>query len=366
MPLVLRGPAVVASGARIPLVGSGGHPGQRVRIEVRVRSRWARAASVMADPQGRFKARFRPRRMRRRYIFRARTREGRVSAVLQIRARAITLAAVGDVNLGNGPLRVMARRGLRFPWTRVAHVLRSADIAVANLECAVSTRGRPIPKEYNFRGPPSALRVMARYAGFDALTLANNHVGDFGTGALLDTVRYVRRFGMKAVGAGGSFAAAAKPRVVRRLGLRVAFVGFSNLFPTSFYAGPGRPGTQPATPALIERGVRRARRRADVVVALFHWGDELAPRETARQRLFASIALRAGATAVIGSHPHVLQPIRRYGRRLVAYSLGNFVFSSGSRATARSGILALRLSGRGVMGARLLPVRIAGTRPRLL
>ena len=135
------------------------------------------------------------------------------------------------------------------------------------------------------------------------------------------------------VGAGGSLESAAEPRVVERLGLRIAFVGFSNILPSSFFAGPGRAGTQPATPGLIDAGVRRARRRADVVIATFHWGIERATTEDPRQRAFAATALKAGADAVIGAHPHVLQPIRRSGSRVVAYSLGNFVFGASSSVT---------------------------------
>jgi poly-gamma-glutamate synthesis protein (capsule biosynthesis protein) len=260
----------------------------------------------------------------------------------------------------------MRQRGFRYPWTGVARALRAADIAFGNLECAVSRRGRPVPKQFNFRGPPAALRVVRRYAGFDVLNLANNHVGDYGRAALLDTVRHVRRVGMLAVGAGGSLASASRPRVLERLGLRVAFVGFSNILPASFFAGPGHAGTQAATIDAIRRGVRRARRRTDVVIATFHWGVERALREDARQRAFAAAALGAGATAVIGAHPHVLQPIRRIGHRLVAYSLGNFVFAAASPATTRTGILTLRLSARGVEGSRLAPAVIEGTRPRLL
>jgi len=111
------------------------------------------------------------------------------------------------------------------------------------------------------------------------------------------------------------------------------------------------------------------RRRSDVVIATFHWGVERSTSENARQRAFARAALDAGATAVIGAHPHVLQPVRRPGeerRRLVADSLGNFVWSAGSAATSSTGILRVRLSGRGVEGHRLLRARIEGTRPRLL
>ncbi|MEA2193432.1 MAG: hypothetical protein QOI73_3553, partial [Solirubrobacteraceae bacterium] len=135
----------------------------------------------------------------------------------------------------------------------------------------------------------------------------------------------------------------------------------------SFFAGPGRPGTSPASAAAIAAAVRAARRVSDVVVATFHWGVERSPGENDRQRMFAAAALHAGASAVIGAHPHVLQPIRRPGgRRLIAYSLGNFVWAAGSPQTTSSAILRVRLSGRGVEGSKLLRARIEGTRPRLL
>jgi hypothetical protein len=364
--LVLNAPRVVAKGAAIQVKGRGAAAGERVQIEIRLEDgRWAALVAVRADNRGRFRRDVRPKKARRRIMLRA-TSAGAVSKGVRVRTRPVVLAAVGDINLGNGPGAVMALRGFRFPWTSVAPSLRAADVAFGNLECAVSPRGTPVPKEFNFRGPPAALRVAARFAGFDVLNLANNHSGDFGTRALLDTVGYVRRFGMTPVGAGGSLASAAEPRVVERLGLKIAFVGFSNILPSSFFAGPGRAGTQPATPRLIEAGVRRARRKADVVVATFHWGVERATREDGRQRAFAAAALKAGADAVIGAHPHVLQPIRRSGSRIVAYSLGNFVFGASSPVTSRTGILRLKLSASGVEGARLVGAVIEGTRPRLL
>jgi poly-gamma-glutamate synthesis protein (capsule biosynthesis protein) len=365
--LELSAPRLVASGVAIPLEGTGAAPGTRVRIEVKRESRWRRLAAARANGRGRFRLRVRPGLVRGRYILRATAAAGAQSKRVTVRSRAVLLAAVGDINLGNGPGALIDSFGPRYPWTGTASALRSADVAFGNLECAVSTRGAPVPKQYTFRGRPAALQVMARYAGFDVLNLANNHVGDYGTPALLDTVNHVRRLGMRAVGAGGSLASAAEPRVVERLGLRIAFVGFSNILPAEFFAGPDRAGTQPATPELIAAGVKRAKQRADVVIATFHWGVERAGTEDARQRAFAQIALGAGADAVIGAHPHVLQPIRRVGtHRLVAYSLGNFVFGASSAHTASTGILRLKLSARGVEGHRLAPAVIEAARPRLL
>ena len=365
-PLAIAAPPVRAIGVAIPVTGAGAAPGARVVLERRTDDGvWRAVGAATAGSRGRVRLRFRPRARLRRHRVRLVSGEA-VSPVRRVRTRAVTLAAFGDANLGNGVATVMRAHGTLWPWRSVAPVLRRADVAFGNLECAVSRRGRRVPKQFNFRGSPRRLRRIVGFAGLDALNLANNHVGDYGSAALRDTVKHVRRSGALAIGAGTNLRAARRPRVLRRLGLRIAFVGFSDIGPASFAAGRRRPGTAFATPRAIRSGVRAARRRADVVVATFHWGVERSPRENARQRRFARIALRAGAKAVIGAHPHVLQPIRRPGRRrVVAYSLGNFVWSAGSAASTSTGILHVRLSARGVEGARLQRARIIGTRPRL-
>ena len=111
--------------------------------------------------------------------------------------------------------------------------------------------------------------------------------------------------------------------------------------------------------------MRAARRRADVVVATFHWGIEKMPFETADQAELARVAANAGAQLVIGAHPHVLQPLRRAGAALVAYSLGNFVFGAHSSDTAATGVLLTDLSAEGVTAARWRPGTIDGGRPLL-
>ena len=207
---------------------------------------------------------------------------------------------------------------------------------------------------------------MSGRAGFDVVNLANNHTGDYGDAALLDTLRHVREAGMRPVGAGATEAGAYRPRYLRRLGLRVAFVGFSTILPFEFRALGADPGTAWAFPDRVRRAVARARRRADVVIATFHWGNEREPQESPAQRALAGVALDAGATAVIGAHPHVLQPIERLAdKRLVAYSLGNFVFSAASAGTSSTGILQVGLGRLGVISARLIPAGIRAGRPVL-
>ena len=362
----LSGPAVRATGVAIPLRGAGLPAGATAELQRLVPAGWITIRTAQADAQGAVRLRYRPSRIRPRYDLRLAS-AGVASAPIAVRSRDVTLAAFGDANFGDGVLSVMQGRGALHPWRGVGPTLRRADIAFGNLECAISRRGAPVEKAYNFRGRPRDLAAVVRFAGLDVLNLANNHAGDFGMAALLDTVRAVRAAGAVPVGAGHTLASAREPRIVTRLGLRVAFVGFSDIGPASFFARPGTPGTSSATLPAIAAGVRAARRRADVVVATFHWGVERSTAENARQRGFAHAALGAGADAVIGAHPHVLQPVRRLaGRRLIAYSLGNFVWSAGSPATARTGILRLGLSRRGVERAKLLPAVIEATRPRLL
>jgi poly-gamma-glutamate synthesis protein (capsule biosynthesis protein) len=334
-----------------------------VRLQLRSGDRWRNVGVPVARTGARLRARA---PMRERVLrVRARGADGALSTVRRVRVRALTLAAVGDVNLGDGPGAMMARFGFQYPWTSVGPTLRRADIAFANLESAVSRRGRPESKKYVFRGHPNALKAMRRHAGMDVVNLANNHAGDYGKLALLDTIKHARASQMAPVGAGASAAAAYRATVVERLGLRVAFVGFSTILPFEFRAIGSRPGTAWGFPAQVRRAVRRAHRQADVVVATFHWGAERATTEGADQRQLAAIALRAGATAVIGAHPHVLQPIRRPPRRLVAYSLGNFVFSANSPGTQNTGILRIRLARGRVLGAKLLRARIVASRPVL-
>jgi poly-gamma-glutamate synthesis protein (capsule biosynthesis protein) len=366
--LALQAPALRATGVAIPLAGSGAPPGAPVELQRLLGGlRWSTIATSPAAADGSVRLRYEPTNPSPTGRYRLRLAvAGNASPPVTVRTRDVTLAAFGDVNLGDGVATVMDARGALWPWRGVAPALRAADIAFGNLECSVSRRGVAVPKKFNFRGRPERLAAAVRFAGLDVLNVANNHAGDYGPLALLDTVRNVRAAGALPLGAGATLPAAQRPQVVSRLGLRVGFVGFSDINAESFVAGPARPGPSFASLPAIAAGVRAARRVSDVVVATFHWGVERATSENARQREFARAALAAGATAVIAAHPHVLQPIRRTGRRLVAYSLGNFVWSAGGGVTSRTGILRVRLGGDGVRGAHLLPAVIEGTRPRLL
>jgi poly-gamma-glutamate capsule biosynthesis protein CapA/YwtB (metallophosphatase superfamily) len=318
---------------------------------------------VQSGPRGRFVLRFRapePGRYRLSVVA-----AGRAAPVGQLYVRPLVLDAVGDVTFGEQVGPAVTTYGGGYPWTGVAETLRAADVTVGNLETSISTQGVAAAKQYTFRGPPQALPAMARIAGFDVLTLANNHTNDYGPDALLDTIRYVRAAGIKTIGAGANDTLAGRAAVIEAGGLRIAFLGFSDINPAGFSATSTTAGTARADPETIDRAVRAARTHADLVVCFMHWGVELHSEHDSRQAQLASACLGAGAQVVLGAHPHVLGSVLRpTAQTLVAWTLGNFVFPS-TGVTARTAVLQVRIDARGVRGYRLLPVEIDGFRPRL-
>jgi poly-gamma-glutamate capsule biosynthesis protein CapA/YwtB (metallophosphatase superfamily) len=357
----------VAPGGRLALSGSGAPAGAVLLLETRsAEGDWQTAGRAAADGQGRFRVSGRVAAAPGPVLIRARTEQAEAGTdPVTVTVRPLRLSSVGDINLGDVPGANIAVEGPRYPWTSVGRPLGRADIAFGNLECAISKRGTPVEKLYNFRGTPAALRGLARHSGLDVLNLANNHAGDYGPVALMDTVRAVERLGMKAVGAGRNLRRALQPQIVERLGLRVAFVGFSEIAPVEFAASADHPGTAWATPEAVTEAVHRARRRANMVVANFHRGIETAATESAAQQALAAAAANAGAQLVIGAHPHVLQPLRRQGSAVVAYSLGNFVFGAVSPETTATGILQTDLTSEGVAAARWRKGSITAGRPEL-
>ena len=312
--LVLLAPATAVTGTDVELEVRRARPGAIVRFEQRRDGEWRRVGRDRAGRKGQAKLSLEaaaPRPVRG-------AGRGSEGASEPAGARPLALPHARrrrGHQPGQRPGRVHAPLRLPLPVAPVAPTLRAADIAFGNLECAVSRRGVPVPQAVQLPRPARRAARVARFAGFDVLNLANNHVGDYGRAAFLDTLRFTRALGMTPVGGGreprGHSAAGRETH-----GLRVAFVGFSDRLPLSFYADvvDGRASRSPPTPA-IGAPSRRARRRADVVVATFHWGDERSHSRTRASALFARAALQAGAHAVIGAHPHVLQPRHRLGRR---------------------------------------------------
>ena len=230
--------------------------------------------------------------------------------------------------------------------------LCSSDFSLVNVEMAISDRGEPHWKEFVFRAPPSAAERIAA-GGVSVANLANNHANDYGTNALTDTIDLLEEAGVTTVGAGRGVDEAYQYRLLPAAnGVRVAFVGASMIVPSGFAAGTTTPGIasahSPARARVLDT-VRAAAAEADAVIVAVHWGIERDTCPSNEQRLLARQLLEAGADAVIGHHPHVLQPVELVGRKLVAYSLGNFIWHVRSGILGETGVLQIDFDGDDVV-----------------
>jgi poly-gamma-glutamate synthesis protein (capsule biosynthesis protein) len=274
------------------------------------------------------------------------------------RPATVTIAAVGDMIFDRRVRTVIAAAGGDAPLARVASLLARADVTVGNLESPLSWRGtRNEQKDVTFRGDPRGVEGLA-LAGFDFLSLANNHVLDYGPDALEDTIALLDERGIGHAGAGADRSAAWRPAVVERSGARVAFLSFTHILPVGFIATDARPGLARGRGNMdaVCEAIREAKRENDYVLVSFHWGVEYQDDCNAEQVRDAHAAIDAGADMVLSHHPHVIQAVERYKGRLIAYSLGDFVFDHYSRKTGEAFVLEAELGPDGVGAARIVPV----------
>ncbi len=244
----------------------------------------------------------------------------------------VRIKAVGDIMLARSIGRRIAKEGWRSVFEAGEKSLSGADILVANLECCISTRGKPQIKSYTFRANPGAATALAN-AGFSLVSLANNHAMDYGPEALAETIALLDALGIAHVGAGPNLAEARRPAILSRGGLRLAFLGYASVAVESggfdirsWKATAERPGLALAIPADIRADVGSALRQADAVIVLLHAGQEGSAARTRVQEEAARTAIDAGAILVIGSHAHVAQELAVYGSGRIAYGLGNWIF----------------------------------------
>ena len=279
---------------------------------------------------------------------------------------AVTLAFGGDVHF-ESPIRERNAASPASVLAPIAPVLKRADVAMVNLETAVTDRGSPAAKTFTFRAPSSAFSALAA-GGVDVVNVANNHGMDFGPTGLRDTLAAGKQAGMPVVGAGWNATQAYAPHRVTVNGQRISIIGATQVLDdhliTEWTAGPGKIGLASAKdePRLL-RAVREARRTSDTVVVFLHWGLELETCPTGAQKSLAQALVGAGADVVVGSHAHVLLGAGRMNRALVAYGLGNFVFYAFRELTSQTGVLEVTVTGRRIDGYRWVPARISGGIP---
>ena len=272
----------------------------------------------------------------------------------------ITLAFAGDVHFIGRTRKLLSNPATAFG--PITPVLSSADLTMVNLETAITRRGTPQPKTYHFRAPRAAFTAL-REAGIDMVTMANNHVLDYGQVGLADTLAAARAARFPYVGIGVSARAAWAPYVTTIRGTRIAIIGVSQVteLASSWVATRHRPGEANAINThRTLAAVRAARRLAGIVIVFMHWGTEGQACPDAQQLALAPRLAAAGATIIIGAHAHMLQGSGWLGRTFVAYGMGNFLWWEHSYSTA-TGVLRLTVRPHAALEARFIPAVVSAT-----
>lgn len=237
-----------------------------------------------------------------------------------------TIMFVGDIMMDRG-VESSVQRNFDGDFEQLfdhLDILEKADIVFGNLEGPVSDIGHNVGSKYSFRMNPAILPILKNH-GFDIVSFANNHVGDWSQSAFEDTLARLEKNNIAYTGAGWNTDDAEKVRIIESHGIRIGFVGFTDVGPNWMQASNSHAGILLASDPNLENIITIAKQDVDILIASFHWGVEYAPFND-RQETLAKRALDAGADMVIGHHPHVTQEIKYYDGKLVAYSLGNFIF----------------------------------------
>ena len=275
------------------------------------------------------------------------------------KVNTVELVFGGDVMLDDGPGRLIAAGG--DPLAPIASILQAADVAIGNLETSIAspTTGTPLDnKIYTFRAAPNTVRVLK--GRFAAMSVANNHSGDFGRDAFMETLAHLRSVDIAAFGGGANLTEAHTPYWITKNGIRIAVLGYDEFKPRSFEAGATWPGVAWSEDSAVVADIRAAKAAgADVVIPFMHWGWEREPQPSQRQRDLARLMVQAGADAVVGSHPHVTQGADMVLGKPVIWSLGNLVFDGFELPAAKLGwLLRMTVDKHGVQRWNTVAVRM--------
>ncbi len=271
--------------------------------------------------------------------------------------RKVHLGFVGDIMVDRSVRSSVVRNGgdYNFLFENIKDDLKNYDFLFGNLEGPVSDAGKKVGSKYSFRMDPKILPVL-KNVGFKAVSVANNHIGDFGPKAMADTFSRLETVGIEPVGGGASTTEAYKPRYFEINGLKIAIIGASE-----FGKGYTEATEKYAGIAIIDKkrlasSTKEAKVKSDFVIISLHFGTEYQAEPNDFQKEIAEFLIDNGANLVVGHHPHVLEPLLSYRGGYIAYSLGNFIFDQDfSSSTMNSAILDVVVENKKITAIKLVP-----------
>ncbi|NOG47678.1 MAG: CapA family protein [Calditrichaeota bacterium] len=274
----------------------------------------------------------------------------------KVDSTSIQLYFTGDVTLSNHFERhVKDSTGYAFKKLKW---FSEADISMINLENPLTARGKKVEKAFNFRAKPNYAKILVD-GGIDIVTIANNHIYDYGAEGLHDTILKLVENNIQYVGAGRNIYEAQHPVIFYIKGKKIAYYAFygTHKHSDSYPATEDSAGTAMRRLNIIKESIGRFRSQVDFVIVNFHWGREKAEYPGKDQIQFAHTVIGYGADIIVGHHPHVLQGIEKYKGKIIAYSLGNFIFGGNSRKSYKTAILEINISGNDVE-ASIIPIQV--------
>lgn len=242
--------------------------------------------------------------------------------------KKISLGFVGDIMLDRGTKTNIEKHrsgNYIFAFEKMKGYLKNFDILFGNLEGPISDKGTLAGSIYSFRMEPRSAKSL-KEAGFDILSVANNHMGDWGKVAMKDTFQNLKDAGIIYSGGGDNKEEAYEAKNISAGDTKIAYLSFSEFGKGYLEAGESAPGIAIISDEKLKVGIEKAKAENDIVIVSFHFGDEYKKEPNDYQKTIARKAIDYGADLVVGHHPHVAEPIEKYKDRYIAYSLGNFVF----------------------------------------
>lgn len=280
----------------------------------------------------------------------------------KIYQKEIKIVFVGDVMLSRGvAYQINKNSDYKYPFLKIADYLSSFDLTIGNLEGPISDKGTNQGSIYSFRADPRVVEGL-NHAGFDLVSLANNHIFDWGREALLDTKNILKESDIKGIGAGKDHKTANEPAIFEINKEKLAFLSYTNLYPKSLNATEEQAGISDSSIENIIFNIERLKKEGYLVGILMHWGDEYQTKSNISQQKIARGVIDAGADLVVGHHPHVPQEIEQHKDKWIVYSLGNFVFDQNfSKETMRGMAVEVKIKNGQVIGVSPREIVISPT-----
>ena len=274
---------------------------------------------------------------------------------------------VGDMMLGRSITNKGSKNNYKNMFSGVSDLWKDSDYVAGNLECVLLDNASDYEKndkEIHINAETKTANVL-KENGFTLVSLANNHLADFKAKGVVNTLDTLDKVGLKHVGAGRNLTEAAEYDIQEINGVKIATIAVSDIIPKDFAARDSKAGILTTKTLKYYQAVKDASEKADLVIANIHWGVEYGMTETEAQQQLARNLINWGVDVVIGSHPHVLQPVEKYGDGIIFYSMGNFVFDQGWSRTKDSMVLNYYVDEDGNCSFEITPIRIKDVYPEV-